>query len=633
MNAFLKHALLLMFSSLVLVGCGGRGDDSADDDTTDPEEPVAASIELISSLSSMRSSGADTAELIAIVKDANNVVIEGITVNFQTSSGSIAVTQAITDSVGQSKASLTTSNDPSNRQITVTATVSGQSSITDSIVVAVTGTTLAISGPNAVGQGGTASFSLTLKDADGNGLANREISLSSLSSVGNSFSAGTVTTNAQGVATATYNASNGGSDTITAEAINNSVVSTHLISVSNLSFVLTRAAPQGDIPLNETRQVTLNWTDNGQPQSGETVVFTTTRGTVNGMSSVSMTTVAGSASVTIAASTAGRAVISATSGGNSTSLDVEFVAVTPTTIVVDAAPKTVAPSGQTSTITATLRDANQNVVKGQTVSFTVIDPSGGTINPATAITDSSGQATTTYTSNATTAQDGVTIVGTISGTALTDQVKLTVAQSPLFITIGTGNKLDSDSDGISYTKKYLVFVTDVNGNARPNQVVNLSVVPVLPSQSDGFAYNKGVWVEGTDTWVPGISVQCQNEDLNQNGRLDSGEDTNGNNDGFLTPGNVVSIGASSSSTGSVTTDADGYAIVSLRYAKEYGAWVQVRLRASATVSGTESFAIKDFLLQVLAEDVAVEQAPPGRVFSDLTVGSPFGRTNTCSNAL
>lgn len=54
MNAFLKHALLLMFSSLVLVGCGGRGDDSADDDTTDPEEPVAATLELISSLSIMR---------------------------------------------------------------------------------------------------------------------------------------------------------------------------------------------------------------------------------------------------------------------------------------------------------------------------------------------------------------------------------------------------------------------------------------------------------------------------------------------------------------------------------------------------------------------------------------------------
>ena len=68
-----------------------------------------------------------------------------------------------------------------------------------------------------------------------------------------------------------------------------------------------------------------------------------------------------------------------------------FVATTPASIDVQASPSTIQTNGQ-STIIAIVRDANNNLVEGQTVDFQLTDKTGGSISVASAVTDVQGQA-------------------------------------------------------------------------------------------------------------------------------------------------------------------------------------------------------------------------------------------------
>ncbi|HWI12305.1 MAG TPA: Ig-like group 1 domain-containing protein, partial [Burkholderiaceae bacterium] len=124
---------------------------------------------------------------------------------------------------------------------------------------------------------------------------------------------------------------------------------------------------------------------------------------------------------------------------------------------------------------------------------------------------------------------------------------------------------------------------------------------------------------------PGNTFACTNEDANYNGVLDAGEDFNGS--GSLDPGNVISVSttgtSSGSSSGTVKTDSTGRATISLIYAESYAPWVQVKLRAEAVVSGTESSKEATFWVTGLASDFSDQTVPPAGV------DSPFGE-NPCN---
>lgn len=626
----------LAVAVMLLSACGGSGGPIGGETTPPATGPVPASVELVSDLVSLRSSGADIANLRAIVKDANNVVISGITVNFSSTGGSLTVTQPVTDATGLAKATLGTPNSPENRSITVTATVAG-TSISNSLVILVTGSQLSIVGPTGMALGDTANLTVNLKDSDGNGLANRTINLASLRA--NSFSNNAPVTNTSGTATVTYTATNGGSETITATGLNGSVVATSVFNISSESFVLAKTTPTGDIALGSSGTIQLTWTSGGSGVSGN-VTFTTTRGTVDGVATVTKATNAsGVATVSVAANTAGPAVITATAANGTTGqIQIEFVATTPSAIAVNASPTSIAAGGKQSTINAVVRDAAGNLVKNRTVIFSLTDTTGGSIFPASAVTNSSGLASTVYTSsNTASASNGVQVSATVQGSAVTGSVSLTVAQSPLFISIGTGNSLQ-EPDPASYIKEFIVFISDSNGVARPNQSFIASVVPYPdnatpstppfsePGDADSAAYMKGIHVWTGTVWGQAYSAFCRNEDSDLDGVLDPGEDYN--NNGVLTPGNQVALDASST----FVTDSGGFATIKLRYAQQYAYWMQVRVRITASVSGTESIADQKWVLEGLANDFNKENAsPPGRVYPDGFVGSPFGRTTSCAN--
>jgi len=179
-------------------------------------------------------------------------------------------------------------------------------------------------------------------------------------------------------------------------------------------------------------------------------------------------------------------------------------------------------------------------------------------------------------------------------------------------------------------------VNDANGNPVVGANVELNVLPTR--------YEKGQYVlsftasPGSSTltclgWVKSLTVQptgnsnddeddraCDNEDSLVaggifNGLLDPGEDRNGN--GRLDPGNVAAAPKT------VTTDASGFALFDVVYAKEF-TWVEVELQARVFVAGSEGIARARFYLRGIVTDFNnCTIAPPGQT-------SPYGIATKCS---
>ena len=180
--------------------------------------------------------------------------------------------------------------------------------------------------------------------------------------------------------------------------------------------------------------------------------------------------------MTVTASTAGPGVVTATNtDGTSIQLNIEFVAITPATLDLQASPFTIATNGQ-SALTATVRDAAGNFVKNQTVSFVLTDVTGGSLSVAQAVTNSQGQAKTFYNaSNATSAANGVRIDATVQGTAVTDFAQVTVAQRQVFVSFGTGNEIEEPNQA-QYRTQWVIQVTDSQGNGVSGADVSLSIL-------------------------------------------------------------------------------------------------------------------------------------------------------------
>ncbi|WP_339719859.1 Ig-like domain-containing protein [uncultured Paraglaciecola sp.] len=589
---------------------------------------IPASIELYGSSTQLASSGSDEIELIAQVKDANNVLLEGVTVTFSAnSSASLQITQGITGADGIATALLDTQNKPENRTITVAATASGLAE-TKTLDIQVVGTSISVNGPPTVIVGETATFTIFLSDFDGVGIANQIIQVESQQ--GNGFDSNAYVTDGEGQVVVNYTANSSGLDLITASALNaNGALN---VTVQQDQFSFTEVSTE-DIPLGTASNIELTWLKDTVPFANGTITLTTTRGTLSATNV--KTNSSGKATFQIQSSNAGRAIVSAQGVDSSSdtpvyvnvSTDIEFVATQVNNIILSASPNSIGPAGQKSTITAVLRDAAGNLVKGKTVNFNNDDVSGGEIFPASAITDSNGVASTVYTSSSVTTENGITISATEPDSNIMTSLNLTVANRSQFISIGTGNVISSP-DETSYLKKFTVFVTDANSNPVSGVELTVTGTPVKyseilePNAEPGDAnyqairpaFYKGYWVaypnqEDFEFWTAVRTVGCANEDVDDDAIEDPNEDVNG--DGELTPGNILSI------DGDIVTDENGQAIIELRYAKTYAAWGQVKITASTPVSGSESQASQFFLLSASSTDLREEATPPNT--------NPFGR--------
>jgi hypothetical protein len=427
------------------------------------------------------------------------------------------------------------------------------------------------------------------------------------SSAGNTLSATTVTTDSTGKKTFQLNAANSGTDTVSATALG--MVAQQAVAVSNESFTFTQPAGNTKINLGAVQNVIVNWKSGGAPQAGKTINFTSTRGTLSASSAT--TNVSGDATVSISSTQSGPAVITATGTGVSAQVQVNFVATTAASVILQASPSTVPTEGQ-STLTAFVRDAANNLVEGVTVNFALDDITGGSLSVASAMTDGQGRAQTVYTATTTTSsKDGVKVTASTTG-ATSSTAALTVAGQTLFLSLGTGNTINIENS-TQYSMDYAVQAIDTAGNPVQSARVTFDVV--------SLSYLKGVRVWSGKVWVATPSAPvCQSEDLNGNGIFEPTEDNDENNNGILEPGLAAAV-----APGSVTTDATGSGFVKVLYPKDHADWVQVRLTATTTVQGSQASTSSEFWLPVASNDVNSEtKAPPGPV-------SPYGFAAACSD--
>jgi len=76
--------------------------------------------------------------------------------------------------------------------------------------------------------------------------------------------------------------------------------------------------------------------------------------------------------------------------------------------------------------------------------------------------------------------------------------------------------------------------------------------------------------------------------------------------------------------GTLRTNDQGRATLSLTYAESYAPWVEIELKAEAVVSGTASSKSSTFFVVGSSEDFSDEEVPPAGVIS------PFG-TDACTS--
>jgi Bacterial Ig-like domain (group 1) len=615
---------------LLLAACGGNSNDCSSPSfatscgTTTPPVTVT-SLTLLTSLAQVPSDGSKTATITALARDANNNVMPAILVSFQASSGAITPTQPTTDANGMALATVDSGTDPTNRTITVTASAGGA---TATVPVSVNGTTLALSGPSNLVLNNTGNYSVVLTNSSGQGIVGATVTLTSAN--GNTLTPASPTTDASGRMNFTATATAGGTDTITAAALG--LTQTLALSVSTQSFNITAPADGTHVALGASQTVTVTWLNNGVPVAGQPVRFAATRGTLSPLTAVT-TDSTGKASVSISSTSAGPSVVSASGTGVSAQVGLDFVANAPSQISVQAGPASVGVQGQSS-ITALVRDASNNLVEGATVNFQLTaDPTNGGLSAASAVTNAQGSAQTVYTAgNSSSGANGVVIAATVQGTAYTATTHVTVGGQTVFLSMGTGNTIDTGQGPAVYQVVYTIFAVDSGGAPLPNAPVTMKILPV--------AYGKGVlggcasggtyWTPvystlPTDTYAYNNAPLCRNEDTDYTGNINSlgviggipVKDYNAN--AKLDPGNVAVVSPSSGST-----DSNGRLDVSITYPRDHAYWVKVTLVASTTVQGTESSTSSTFVLEGAIADYACAVGPPGPV-------SPYGVATTCAD--
>ena len=585
--------------------------------TTVSEEP--ASLELYANSIQLASSGSDEVELIALVKNEQSVLMEGVEVSFSAASGDgveLQLTQPETAADGTARAILTSQNDASNRTVTITA---GAGSLTQTVEITIAGTEVTINGASSVILNDSVDYTIRVQDSDGTSILNQDVVLSA---VNGTLSSTTVNTGANGQATVSYTASTSGEDTITAAALNAETSFTVQVQQDEFNFV---NLPTEEVPLGLTQTITVQWRQDNTPVVGQNVTFSASRGVIAGNATV-VTDAEGQASIDISANNAGISSITASASDGSGNVlvsaltQIEFIATTPHTLIADASPDIIGPDGQTSTISAVVRDVDGNLVKNSVVNFSVSDVSTGFVSPSQATTDSKGIATTVFTSGSVSTQDAVVVTAFVADDpAIDDEVVLTVGARAFDISLGTGNELE-EATSTSYLKRFGVFVSDSAG--QPVSGVNLtaSVAPV--KYVNGGEYRTGFWVFDDDAsqWVAIVNQNCETEDVNDNGILDTtprDEDTN--EDGMLTPG---LIGTIAFANGAAVTDENGYAELEYRYPRSYAIWYDAVISVFGQSTGSEASAKMRYTLSISADDVTDEGASPP--------ANPFGVTDQCT---
>ena len=322
----------------------------------------------------------------ATVTTPSAVAVPGVTVVFTVTGVNPTSGSDVTDSNGQATFSYAGSNVGTD---TVTATISGTSTSDSTLVTWVAAANISISPTSLTATTSTSqTFTATVTDTNGNDLPGVTVNFTV---TGVNPTSGSDTTDVNGQATFTYTGTTSGTDTVTA-----TIAGTTTSATSTVTWVGT-----GAITLSPTNPVIVTGTTASIVATvkstsnvllvGVTVTFSVTG--VNPTTSSATTNSSGQATLTYLGSNVGTDTVTVSvSGLSSASTTIRWVT-GPLSLTL-AASSTSLTTGNTVTITATLRDGNSNAISGVPVKFTV---TGANPTSGTDTTDGSGNAHLSYT--------------------------------------------------------------------------------------------------------------------------------------------------------------------------------------------------------------------------------------------
>lgn len=652
--------------SIFAAACGGDaelGGPGGPDGDGPNDGPIVESVKLLSSDAQLQSGAIadeDGIQITAIARDANNNLVPGADLTFSTDNGGINPAGTQTAENGRLTAILTTAGDARNRTINVSAGRDGAT--LDTLAIDVVGTSLQVTGPQAIRPQASGVFELQLTDSRDNGI--RDVAINVTSANGNSVDPATITTGPDGSAQVSVTASTPGQDKLTFEGFDLSATASFVTS----RFQLGIDGPVENLqaPFGTNVAITAVLSEGGSPSAGEEITFSTTRGSfaqpcddtaAPPVASVSRSTDAqGRASATLCSQQrfgAGPALLTITAPeGVERTRTIQLTSTQPQSITIQADPATVAVNEESSII-ARVTDDQGNPVTNRPVTFRLQDASAGSLSSGRAITDLQGVARTTYQPAGGSRSEGASVFASVDGQAETieDRADITVREAPFFIVLGSDNQITKNSEDAIYEKVYNATITDAGGNPPPADADTEFRVTVRSveyqkgflrydgtqwTKTAGFQYPVGPFdlddeeepFDGTDFNGNGMfgpyfgtgPFGCRSEDPlgTGNSDIDDGIDDY-NNNGVIDPPNVATIPTTSE------IDENGIASFRLRWPQNFSQWVLVRMTAFAAVDGTESRRRIDFALPVAAEDVTEEDVTPPNVTS------PFGTTPPCSN--
>lgn len=674
-------ATLLMTAVLVLSGCGDRPADSADTTITavenevdgeiiidvdseanvdseadtdtdtntntdtdtdtdidiDPDLGAAVvvldlSVHAISDKNSIPTGGNDVATITALITDENNRAMAEQEIEFASTGGVLQNITALTNINGEASAILALAHDYRNQDITVTVALGTSSG---SVLVSAEGSTIDIAGPAALVLGDTAELTATLTAGNGEPISNQKVIFTS--SASNTLTPNSGTTDTDGRVVVNVDSSNG-TDNISVTALEGSAVASHRLTVANDILNINTPAAGGELAVGTVVDVQVQWESNGAPMANQNLVFGITAGQIVG-DSVVATDASGIANIQITSNSAGPATISISSqasGDPATQMDLEFIATTPASLLISASSTRVSTT-DTSTITALVLDANGNPVKNQEVVFASADLKGGQLNPASAVSNSSGEASVTFTAgNQATIFEEIEIVARVQGTTIDGLTNLTVVERVLNVTIGTTDLIRELNGETQYSLPFVVQVADGGGAPLEEAIVEVSIRPLQYAKGYYRLVDAaGLFPEeveagntfAADHWAarPETTVVCMAEDLNGNRILDAGEDNN--NNGSLDPQDPAVVAADSVNQptvegGVIVTDATGSGFFAVIYPQSNAAWSRVEITARAKALGVEAEATFTSPLPVSTDEIKdTETSLPNHT-------SPYGTSLT-----
>ncbi len=620
-------AILMMVGSIGLSACGQRPESSNNFLGAANAATEGINVRVITNVYSITTGGTEAATITALVTDENNNALSDTEVVFTSSSGVLQDVSNLTDENGEVTATLKVPSDFQNQNIMVTAVAEGNSS---SAFVATTGSVLDVSGPDNLVMGDQVEIVLSLTAGNDEPIANHEVSV--VSQAGNTITPTVPYTGSDGRVTVLVGTERG-DDVVDISALSGTVTATHIFEVSQDLLQFAEGTVDSELPVAQDNPITVTWTSQSIPVVGGQLLFTTTAGEIVGESVVT-TDANGQATIQLRSSSYGPAKVTVEDALDSrptTSVDVEFIATVPASVFLDASVTRVA-ANDSSTLMATVTDANGNPVKNQLVEFTGVDLKGGQISPASARSNTQGIASVTYTAGANaTETDDVEIAATVKNTTISSSMFLSVVERVLNVTLGTSNLLQSQNFDTQYSVSFVVQVADGSGTPLENAVVEFSIRPLEYVKGVMQAYPEEFVSDAR--WYRDESIVCATEDANGNRLLDEGEDLNGN--GSLDPQDPALLspiidnpnGAATILGGTLTTDSSGSGFFELHYPKSNALWSTIEITAYAQALGAEAQSSFETQLSLSAVDVAESGvSPPNRV-------SPYGTSASCLDTL